>query len=118
MDSKNYFTLILTGQPILNNLLNRNVHEALKQRITVSYNLSGISKEELTNYINSRLSLAHGNMDIFTPQAIECIFNSSNGSLRIVNNIITKAFIIASNKHQNIIDDNIIMEVYNDLVLG
>ncbi len=117
MDSKNYFTLILTGQPILNNLLSRNVHEALKQRITISYNLTGISKEELENYIKTRLTLAHGNTDIFTPQAIESIYNSSNRSLRVVNNIITKSMIIASKKNQNIIDDNIIMEVYNDLAL-
>ena len=43
MDSKNYVTLILTGQQILNSLLNRNVHEALRQRITVSYNFTGLS---------------------------------------------------------------------------
>lgn len=118
MDSKNYFTLILTGQPILNSILNRNVHEALRQRITVSYNFSGISREELTSYINSRLSIAHGNSDIFTPQAIENIFTSSNGSLRIVNNIITKSLIIASSNSKNIIDDSTVLEAYNDLALG
>lgn len=118
MDSKNYFTLILTGQPILNNILNRIVHEALRQRITVSYNFNGISKDELTDYITSRLSIAHGNKDIFTPQAIESIYNSSNGSIRIVNNIVTKALIIASGKDKKIIDEEIIMEAYNDLMLG
>lgn len=118
MDSKNYFTLILTGAPILNSILNRNVHEALKQRITISYNLLGISKDELNSYINSRLSIAHAKTDIFTPQAIEAIYNSSNGSIRVVNNIITKSLIIASSKNQNIIDDNIIIEAYNDLELG
>ena len=45
MDSKNYLTLILVGQPILNDILNRNVHEALRQRITISYNFLGITKE-------------------------------------------------------------------------
>lgn len=118
MDSKNYFTLILTGAPILNSILNRNVHEALKQRITISYNFNGIQRDELTDYINSRFSLAHANQNIFTPQAIEAIFNSSNGSIRVVNNIVTKSLIIASSKSKNIIDDNIIMEAYNDLELG
>ena len=118
MDSKNYFTLILTGQPILNNILNRNVHEALKQRITISYNFSGISKDELNDYINSRLSICHGNTNIFTPQAIEAIFNSSSGAIRVVNNIITKSLIIASAKQQNLINDEIIMEAFNELALG
>ena len=118
MDSKNYFTLILSGSPILNTILNRNVHEALKQRITISYNFSGISKNEIEDYINSRIKLVHGNENIFTKEAIEGIFNSCNGSIRVVNNIITKSLIIASSKNQNIIDDNIIIEAYNDLSLG
>ena len=118
MDSKNYFTLILSGQPILNDILNRNVHEALRQRITISYNFSGINKDELTDYISSRLKLAHGNSSIFTPSAIETIYNSSNGSIRVVNNIITKSLIIASSNNKNIIDNEIILEAFNDLSLG
>ena len=118
MDSKNYFTLILSGQPILNDLLNRNVHEALRQRITISYNFSGITKEELTDYITSRLKLAHGNSEIFTPSAIETIYNSSNGSIRVVNNIITKSLIISSSKCKNVIDSDDILEAFNDLSLG
>ena len=118
MDSKNYFTLILSGQPILNDILNRNVHEALRQRVTISYNLSGINKDELTDYISSRLKLAHGNSSIFTPSAIETIYNSSNGSIRVVNNIITKSLIIASSNNKNIIDNDIILEAFNDLSLG
>lgn len=118
MDSKNYITFILTGQPILNNLLNRNVHEALRQRISVSYNFSGLSRDELENYISSRISIAHGQSDIFTPQAIETIYNSSNGSIRVVNNIITKSLIIASSKSKNVIDSDIILEAFNDLALG
>ena len=118
MDSKNYFTLILVGSPILNAILNRNIHEALKQRIAISYNFNGISKEELEQYINTRLKISHGNENIFTKEAIECIYNSCNGSIRIVNNIITKSLIIASSKNQNIIDNNLILEAYNDLELG
>ncbi len=118
MDSKNYVTLILTGQPILNSLLNRNVHEALRQRITVSYNFTGLSRDELDNYITSRISIAHGQSNIFTAQAIETIYNSSNGSIRVVNNIITKSLIIASSKFQNVIDSDIVLEAFNDLALG
>lgn len=118
MDSKNYFTLILIGQPLLNTLLNRGVHEAIKQRITISYNLLGISKEEIKEYITTRLDISHGNKGIFSEQAIEAINNSCNGSIRIVNNIVTKSLIIASNKSRNIIDTEIIIEAVNELALG
>lgn len=118
MDSKNYFALILIGSPLLNNLLNRGVHEAIRQRITVSYNLLGISKEEIKEYINTRLDISHGNKGIFNEQSIEAINNSCNGSIRVVNNIITKSLIIASNRSKNIIDTEIIMEAVNELALG
>ncbi len=118
LDSKNYVTLILVGQPILNSILRRNIFEALNQRITVSYNMNGINKDELKEYINSRISLAHGNNGIFNEQAIEAIFNACSGSLRIVNNIITKSFIIGKSKDTMTIDSNIILEAVNELSLG
>ena len=117
-DSKNYFSLILVGQPILNTILNRNIHEALKQRITISYNYIGISKEELEDYIKTRLVIAHGKQDIFTPQSIEAIYNSCSNSLRVANNIITKCLILATAEQKNIIDNDIVLKAYNDLALG
>ena len=118
MDSKNYFTLILIGQPILNSILNRTLHEALRQRITVSYNMLGLTKEEVYNYINSRCKLAHSNEGIFNEQSKEAIFNSCNGSIRIVNNIVEKALIIGYKKQTNTIDSETIMEAVNELALG
>ena len=118
MDSKNYFTLILTGQPILNNILNRNVHEALRQRITISYNFSGLTKEELPDYINSRIMLAHGNQGIFNPNAIETIWGGSNGSIRVINNVITKSLVIASKNSKSVIDNEVVLEAFEDLSLG
>lgn len=118
LDSKNYVSLILVGQPILNSILRRNIFEALNQRITVSYNMIGINKEELKEYINSRISIAHGNNGIFNEQSIEAIFNACSGSLRVANNIITKSLIIGKNKESQTIDSNIILEAVNDLALG
>ena len=94
------------------------MHEAIRQRITISYNFSGISKDELENYINSRMKLVHANDGIFNSQIIEAIYNSCNGSLRVVNNIITKALIISCNKQEQIISTDTIMEALNELSLG
>lgn len=118
IDSKNYFTLILVGQPILNNLLNRTIHEAIRQRITVSYNLFGITRNDINEYISSRLEIAHANNGIFDEQAKEAIFNSCNGSIRIMNNILTKALIIGYGKQSNMINTDIVMEAVNELALG
>ncbi len=118
MDSKNYASVILVGQPVLNNILNRNIFEALHQRIVISYNLIGISREELTDYIRSRIDIAHGNQGIIGDQAIETIHSACNGSIRIANNIITKSLILGNSKNKEIIDSDIILEATNELSLG
>ena len=115
MDSKNYVSLILVGQPVLNSILRRNIYDALSQRITVSYNMCGFSKNELNEYIDSRIKLAHGNNGIFNEQAIEAIYNASNGSIRVVNNIITKSLIIGKSKQLQTIDSNLILEAVNEI---
>ena len=118
LDSKNYVSLILVGQPVLNSILRRNVFDALSQRITVSYNMSGIDKDELKEYIESRIKISHGNNGIFNEQAIEAIYNACGGSIRVANNIITKCFIIGKNKDSQTIDSNIVLEAVNELALG
>lgn len=118
LDSKNYISLILVGQPVLNSMLRRNIFDALAQRITVSYNMIGINKNELKDYIDSRIKLAHGNTSIFNEQAIEAIYNGCNGSIRVANNIITKSLIIGKSKQLPTIDSNLILEAVNELSLG
>ncbi len=39
MDSKDCFSLVLLDQPILNNILEKQIHEALKQMIIINYEL-------------------------------------------------------------------------------
>ena len=56
-DSLDCFTLILIGQPYLSSILEKPVHEALKQRIVIHYNYEGLSPEEAKNYIYSRIEL-------------------------------------------------------------
>ncbi|MFA7065088.1 MAG: AAA family ATPase [Bacilli bacterium] len=118
VDSKNYVTIVLMGQPVLNNILSRSMHEPLRQRITVSYNFSGITKVELKEYIESRLKLAGASQNIFNENAINAIYDSCNYSLRIVNNIIEKALIISANKQLNEIDNQVIIEAYEEIQLG
>ena len=80
--------------------------------------MCGINKIELNDYIDSRIRLAHGNNGIFNEQAIEAIFNACNGSIRVVNNIITKSLIIGKSKQLQAIDSNLILEAVNKLALG
>ena len=63
-DSLNCFSLVLVGEPYLNHILEKQVHEALRQRITVHYNYEGLSDQEVPDYIQHKLELAGGSRSI------------------------------------------------------
>lgn len=114
-DSKNYVILILAGTPVLNHTLNKGIHEALKQRITIQYNVGGIDREEVKIYIHQKLKLAGRNEPLITEDGITAISNAIQGSTRKLNAIITHAMIIGANKNKMMIDNEIIMEATNEI---
>lgn len=117
MDSKNYAIFILNGQPILNNTLSKQVHEALKQRIVISYNFEGISKPEIESYIKSRLALCGVHENIFNDNSIEAIYSCCNGSTRKLNSIVEKCLLIGSKSNERVIDTNMVMLAQNEIEL-
>ncbi len=117
MDSKDYAVLILVGQPTLNTILSRNVHEALNQRIIVNYMFLGIDYQEVKEYIIDRCSIAGISNEIFDEKAIKTLASNCNGSTRHLNNLIDKCLMICCNQKEQTISENIIMLAANDLSL-
>lgn len=117
MDSKNYAIFILNGQPILNNILSKQVHEALRQRIVINYNFEGISKSEMEDYISSRLKLCGVVEPIFDNNSIEAIYSCSSGSTRKLNSIIEKCLLIAAQSNERTINTNMVMLAQNEIEL-
>jgi len=89
MDSKDYASLVLIGHPILNDILDKQVHEALKQRIVIHYNFQGIKESEAFEYVYSRISLAGAN----------------------------KSMILGSQLQKPIIDTELVLAANNELAL-
>lgn len=117
MDSKDYAVLILVGQPVLNDILSRAVHEALNQRIIVNYMFIGINYEEVKEYVIDRCNLAEISNEIFDEGSIKALASNCNGSTRYLNNLIDKALMICSNQKEQTITVNTIMLATNDLSL-
>lgn len=117
MDSVNHVIFILNGQPILNDILSRGIHEALKQRIVINYNSEGLSTKEIKEYIKSSLELAGIHEPIFNDNTYEAIFSCSNKSIRKVNSLVDKCLLIAYNENTREIDTNIVMTAQNELEL-
>ena len=63
------------------------VHESLEQRIVVRHHLSGLTREELPDYLTHRLRLAGCELPLFEPAAIEALFQAARGMPRKINRL-------------------------------
>lgn len=108
-DSLNCFTLILCGESYLQNTLTKPVHEALKQRITISYNYRGLSDSEISAYIHHKLSRAGTSTSIICEAALSAIHGYTQGNPRLIDNIMTDTLIIGAQMQKKVIDEEVIL---------
>jgi type II secretory pathway predicted ATPase ExeA len=85
MDADRRLCLLLVGLTELRRRLTMAVHESLEQRIVVNYHFAGMSRDEVAAYLLHRLQLAGCPLPVFEPQAIEALFQASNGLPRKLN---------------------------------
>lgn len=116
-DSLDCFALVLIGQPYLGAILEKPVHESLKQRIVVHYNYEGFSLDEAKDYIYSRIEAAGGAHSIIDEASIHAVANFSQGTPRIINSVMTDALILGTQLQKSTIDTEIILSVSNNLSL-
>lgn len=117
MDSRDRAVILLTGLPQLNLTLNLRMHEPLKQRIVMNYNMDGLSKEEGRIYIKEKLKSAGCMQEIFEDAAIEAILNAADGTPRMINKYCNSAMIIGDSEKSDIINADIVMKSVNDCEL-
>lgn len=117
-DSMDCFALIMIGLPYMNSILEKPVHEALKQRIVVHYNYTGLTEEETVDYIYSRIVAAGGSKSIIDEAAIHAVAGYCQGIPRIINSVMTNALILGAQLKKTCIDTEVILSSCNSLVLG
>lgn len=113
-DSLNCFSLVLVGEPYLNHILEKQVHEALRQRITVHYNYEGLSDQEVPEYIRHKLELAGGNMGILDGGAVSAIHGYSEGNARRIDNLMTDVLTLGAQQGKQTIDSEVILAAANN----
>ncbi len=118
MDSIDYAVLILMGQQVLNDILEKSVHESLKQRISVKYSFQGLSKTEMIDYVETRLKLAGVSEKIFNENSLEALYSCSNGSTRKLNSLGEKCLMIAAQRKIRTIDTEVVMLAQNEIELA
>lgn len=107
--------VVLFGQPELDELLNQPKLRQLKQRITFSYFLPALNREDLDTYLFHRLSMAGHTMgNLFNKKARDVLFRASKGIPRVVNILCHKALLIAYGKGEHNINHKIMRLAVKD----
>jgi general secretion pathway protein A len=116
-DNAKHLQIVLTGQTELRDKLNQANLRQLKQRVALRCSMHAFpSVEEVDRYITERLLIA-GSSDpnVFTPGAVDLIYQCSEGIPRNINNICDNAMLAAYSAGEQTIGRKIIEEVADNL---
>jgi type II secretory pathway predicted ATPase ExeA len=116
MDAENPFITIIAGHHVVRRKLQLSVTQALRHRLTGNYHMTGISRDEVGPYVTSRLAAAGApDTNIFTEAALESIFISSGGALRVINNLAAASLTCAYSRSQSVVDEEIVYQADKDI---
>jgi general secretion pathway protein A len=118
-DNAKHLQIVLTGQPELREKLNQPNLRQLKQRVALRCKMHSLpTTDEVERYITERLLIAGSDQpNIFTPGAIDFIFQCSEGVPRQINNLCDNAMLTAYAAGEQIISRQIIEDVADNLDL-
>jgi general secretion pathway protein A len=115
-DDRKLLQIVLMGQPELRDRLNAHRLRQLRQRITVRYHLSALTRYEVAEYIRHRIHVSGGNgRPAFTQPAIWRIHRYSGGVPRLVNAVCDKALLAGYVHQADKIDFNLIGRAIREL---
>jgi general secretion pathway protein A len=106
------------GQLEFKALVDRPENRAVRQRITVNYELLPLSLAETQQYIAHRLKVAGTSRPIFTPEAILLLHTYSSGYPRLINILCDHALMLGFSGGVDHIDQKIIKECGEDLKIS
>ncbi len=118
-DNAKHLQIVLTGQPELREKLNQPNLRQLKQRVALRCKMHALPNvDEIERYITERLLIAGSTQpNVFTPGAIDFIYQCSEGIPRQINNLCDNAMLAGYASGEQIIGRQIIEEVADNLDL-
>ena len=115
-DNRKLLQIVLMGQPELRDRLQNHKLRQLRQRITVRYHLSPLSRQEVSDYVQHRLHVSGGNgFPQFTRPALWRIHHYSQGIPRLVNALCDKAMLAGFVQQQERIDFRLVNRAVREL---
>ena len=88
--------IVLFGQPELDEKISTREIRQLKERITYSFQLAPFKKNDIKDYLNSRMrTCGYRSDDVFSASAVNSITKYSKGLIRRINILADKALLAA-----------------------
>jgi general secretion pathway protein A len=109
--------VFLIGQNEFNDTLKKPEWRALRQRITMVYNIQPLNEAETAQYVKYRLRVAGTQRQTFTDKALKKIYAFSRGYPRRINIICDQALLTGYAEDLQTIDHKIILECMRDFSL-
>ena len=116
LDDRNLLSVIIMGQPELRGMLASPVYEPFRQRISLNFHLAPLGLEETLEYLDFRVMAAGGEPGLFSPDAVQRIFELSGGVPRRINAVATNALLIGFGRDAAWIDAAIVEETASELL--
>jgi type II secretory pathway predicted ATPase ExeA len=117
MDSAQYLTLLLVGQPLLRRTLSLQMHEPLRQRIAVQYHLEGLSREDLDAYLAHHLKAAGVGQPLFDDTARQALYQVTKGIPRKVNKLALTALRLAAARKASMVTEALLLDAATEALL-
>jgi type II secretory pathway predicted ATPase ExeA len=108
MDSQNLMSLVIVGQNELKTKLSKEAFEPIAQRIDFRFTLVPFDRAQTQDYIHAHMSYAGETQDVFTPSAVDAVFNFSGGVARKINKLCSMSLLYAAQRTMRSIDGGII----------
>lgn len=110
--------IFFVGQIEFNDIILRPRNRAIRQRITVNYDISTLNESEIGNYVRYRLRVAGSTEPIFTPDAFSEIYQFSKGYPRLINIICNQAMLTGYVREKRQIGSAIVAECAAELKIS
>jgi general secretion pathway protein A len=106
--------ILLVGQPELREKLSSPALKQFAQRISVDFHLLPLGRAETHAYIEHRLKVAGGDTGMFEPEAVDYLYDRTNGVPRLLNQLADLALVYAYADQRTTITVEVIIEVLRD----
>jgi type II secretory pathway predicted ATPase ExeA len=104
-------SIILVGHPMLEKMLNLDIHSAIRTRIAARLRIKPLENTEVDDFIRYRLNLVKASTDLFTKEAMRIIELDTKGNRRLIMNHCGSCMDHAVLRNEKIITDELASEV-------